>query len=61
MTTMTRVRTFAIRRLRVLLMVCAAVVLLSSITTLAIASHRIVAEQSAFFGPRLGPVRSRTR
>ncbi|HEX4467527.1 MAG TPA: arylsulfotransferase family protein [Solirubrobacteraceae bacterium] len=41
-------------RLRKALMVCAAVVLLSSITTLAIASHRIVAEQSAFSAPASG-------
>src|SRR5882724_8847309 len=38
-------------RLRKALLICGAVVLLSSITTLAIASHRIVAEQSAYSAP----------
>jgi arylsulfotransferase ASST len=51
---MTRVRTFAIRRLRVLLIGGAAVVILASATTLALASHRIEAEQAAYSVPSAG-------
>jgi hypothetical protein len=53
-TTMTRVRTFAIRRLRVLLAGGAVVVVLASATTLALASHRIEAEQAAYSVPSAG-------
>jgi hypothetical protein len=51
---MTRVRTFAIRRLRVLLIGGAVVVILASATTLALASHRIEAEQAAYSVPSAG-------
>jgi Arylsulfotransferase (ASST) len=51
---MTRVRTFAIRRLRVLLVGGAVVVILASVTTLALASHRIEAEQAAYSVPSAG-------
>jgi Arylsulfotransferase (ASST) len=51
---MTRVRTFAVRRLRILLIGAAVVVVLASATTLALASHRIEAEQAAYSVPSAG-------
>ncbi len=54
MTTMTRVRTFAVRRLRVLLIGGAIVVALASATALALASRRIEAEQAAYSVPSAG-------
>jgi hypothetical protein len=51
---MTRLRRFAIRRLRALLIGGAVVVVLASATTLALASHRIEAEQAAYSVPSAG-------